>query len=101
MANPMKMMKQVRDMKKIQKQLSKKVVEISSPDGLVSVQARADMTVKRIVINSDNIDGVKAEKLGRVITSTVNSALDSCRKAAAEDMQKLTGGMGLGDMLGS
>jgi len=98
--NALKMMKQLKEMKKIQKQLSKKVVEVTSPDGSVTVRASADMSVKSIKLKVDNINSDGLDRLGKTIASTVNSAFDSCKHAAADDMAKLTDGMGLGDMFG-
>lgn len=96
----MNMMKQLRQMKKMQKELARKTVEVSSQDGSVTVRASADMTVRKITIKADSLDPARSEQLGRTIASTVNGALDSCKKAAAEDMSKLTSGLNLPDMFG-
>jgi DNA-binding YbaB/EbfC family protein len=95
------MMKQLKQVKKMQKQLAAKTVEVSSADGLVSVVASGDMKIKGLKVDPQLIDPAKPEKLTRLLVSTINSALDSSKKAAASDMSKLTGGIpGLSDMLG-
>ena len=101
MAKMMNMMKQVRQMKRMQKQLAAKTVEVSSNDGQVTVVARGDMSIKTIRIDPAALDSAKADRLAKTLTSTVNSALDSSKKAAASDMSKLTGSLGdLSGMLG-
>ncbi len=100
---PVKMfdaMKQMQQMRRIQKQLAAKTVEISSNDRMVTVVACGDMTIRSIKLSPEAMT-LKAEKLEKTITSTVNGAMDSAKKAAAADMAKLTGGMGgLSEMLG-
>ena len=95
------MMKQVQQMRKIQKTLAAKTVEIASNDKLVTVVARGDMSIERVTINQELLGQTKHDRLERTLASTINSALDSAKKAAASDMAKLTGGMGgLSDLLG-
>ena len=94
MANVMNMMKQVRQVKKMQKHLAAKTVEASSNDGMVTVVARGDMSIKSISIKPEALDPSAGERLGKMLVSTVNSALDSSKKAAAADMSKLTGSLG-------
>lgn len=94
-------MKQMNQMRKIQKQLAAKTVQIASNDGLVTVVARGDMSIQSIKFDPALLAQIKPEKLERILTSTVNGALDSSKKAAAADMAKLTGGLGgLSEMLG-
>lgn len=96
----MDMMKQMHQARKMQKELAKKEVEIFSNDRTVSVVARGDMTLKGIKISPAAMDLSHPERLEKTILSTVNSALDSAKKAAAGDMAKLAEGMGLGGLLG-
>ncbi|MCE9614194.1 MAG: YbaB/EbfC family nucleoid-associated protein [Lentisphaerae bacterium] len=94
------MMKQMHEVRKIQKALAAKTVEISSNDKMVTIVARGDMTIASVKLHPD-VFQMKPEKLERILTSTINGALDSSKKAAAADMQKLTGGLGgLSEMLG-
>ena len=97
MAKMMSMMKQMKQIRRMQKQLAGKTVEAISNDKTVTVVARGDMTLKTIQIDAEALEKVKLEKLQRSIVSTVNSALDSAKKAAAGDMQKMGD---LGDLSG-
>lgn len=100
MAKMFEMMKQVRQMKKMQKELARKEVEISNNDKTVTVVARGDMTIKSIKIAPGAMDPAKPERLEKTLVSTINGAMDSAKKAAAGDMAKLTEGMGLGGLMG-
>jgi nucleoid-associated protein EbfC len=101
MANMLKMMQQFREVRKLQKELESKTYEVKSHDGLIVVVARGDMTIKTLQIDPKAMDPAKPENLAKVIVSTVNSALDTTKKAAASDMQKMAGGLGgLSQMLG-
>lgn len=102
MAKPkmMQMMKQVKQVKKMQKALASKTVEARSKDDIVVVVAKGDMTVKTITIDSAALDPARKERLEKLIASTVNSALDASKKAAAGDMAKMGDLSGLADMLG-
>jgi hypothetical protein len=94
------MMKQMNQMRKLQKEMAAKSFEAKTNDGSVVVVARGDMTIKSIAILPAAMDPARPDRLAATITSTVNSALDSAKKGAAQDMAKLTGGLsGLANML--
>jgi nucleoid-associated protein EbfC len=101
MADVFKMMKQFRDLRRMQKELESKTAEASSPDGLIAVEARGDMSLRKVEIKPEALQKYAPEKLGKVLVSTINSALDAVKKEAAADMQKMAGGMGgLSNLLG-
>ena len=99
MAKMMDMMRQVRQLKKLQKDLSRKTVEAANPAGTLRVTASADMTIKRIDIDPSLLAEGNARRLADAVTRTVNQALQGARQAAAADMSALTGG-GLDGLLG-
>lgn len=99
MAKMMNMMKQMKQVRRMQKQLAAKIVEATNTDKTITVVARGDMSIKSIAIDPRAFE--KPDRLLKQLVSTVNSALDSSKKAAASDMQKMSGGLGgLSDMLG-
>lgn len=99
MANMMEMMKQVQQLKRMQKELKRKVVAAESDDGSIRVEVRGDMSVKLVAIKPEALRDTDAARLGLMLTKTMNSALDAAKAAAADDMSRLAGG-GLGGMLG-
>jgi len=101
MANMMEMMKQVKQVKKMQKALAARTLEHESRDGLVRVVVSGDMCVKRVAIDPQALEENRRGTLEKTLASTVNGALDAMKKAAAEDMSKMTGGLGgLSGLLG-
>lgn len=100
MGDMFRTMKQMQKIRKVQKELEKKTYEARSQHGEVTVVARGDMSVKSIVIAPDAMEKNNLPRMEKLLVSTVNSALDSCKKAAASDMSKLTEGLGLGNMGG-
>jgi len=94
------MMKQVQQVRKMQKEMAKKEVQVTNPDKTVTLVVRGDMTVKSVKIDPAGVDLARIERLEKTLVSTINSALDSAKKAVSGDMAKLTEGMGLGGLLG-
>jgi len=102
MTNLLKMMKQMKEVRRLQKELESKLYEASSADGLVRVTVKGDMTLKTIRIDPQLLEPKEADRLAQLIVGTINRALETSKKAAAADMAKLAGGMGgLADLLGS
>lgn len=100
MANMFQMMKQAHQMRKIQKEMQKKEVELTNNDKNITVIVRGDMTIKSLKIEPSAVDMNRLDRLEKTLVSTINSCLDSAKKAAAGDMQKLTKEMGLDGLFG-
>jgi len=104
MTNLLKMMKQAgsmrREMKRIQEELARRKVEAESPDGMVKVVARGDMSIQSIDIDPTMIDRDASDRLEELVKQAVNGALQKAKKDAGSEMSKLTAGMGVGDLLG-
>lgn len=101
MTNPFEMIKQVNQLRKLQKEMESKTQEAASRDGLVSVVVRGDMSIKSIKIDPRAMDPAHPDTLAQVILKTANSALEASKKAMAGDMAKMSGGLGgLSKMLG-
>jgi DNA-binding YbaB/EbfC family protein len=94
MPNPLQMMKQLHQVRKIQKELASRTFDAKTNDGTVAVVVRGDMTVKSITIDPKAMDPARPDRLANTIVSMVNSAFDSAKKGAAADMARLTQGMG-------
>lgn len=103
MANMMGMMKKAatmkRQMKKMQKELAKRSVEVTS--GAVTVVACGDMSIKKVSIDPEALKTKSQQQLEKMIVSAVNSGLDSAKKMAGSEMSNMSGGLGgLSEMLG-
>jgi DNA-binding protein YbaB len=91
----MKMMKQVAEMKKIQKKLASKKVEFSSAAGQVTVKMTCDMKPHSITIAPELIQSGNMKKIESAILDAFKGVLNEAQSAAANDMKSLTSGMGL------
>jgi DNA-binding YbaB/EbfC family protein len=91
----MKMMKQVAEMKKIQKQLAAKKVEFSSAGGQVTVIMSCDMKPKSITIAPELIEAGNIKKIESAVLDAFRGVLNEAQAATAKDMKSLTAGLGL------
>ena len=102
MANMMKLLKKAaamqKDMEKTQQELAEKTLEFSSGGGMVKVVARGDGSVQSMAIDPKAIDPEDAEMLEDMVLAAVNGALKEAKEMAAEEMGKLTAGLGLPGM---
>ena len=87
-------MKQLNQLRKMQKEMASKTFEAKSNDGLVTVTVKGDMSVKSIKIEPAAMDVARPDRLANTLVSQVNSALESAKKSVAADMSKMTGGLG-------
>ena len=91
----MKMMKQVNEMKKIQKQLAGKKVEFASGGGLVTVKMSCDMKPQSITIAPELIATGNIKKIESAVLDAFKGVLNAAQTEAAKDMKSLTAGLGL------
>lgn len=89
-----KMLMQAR---KLQKELSKTVIESSSGDGAVRVEITGEQKIKKIHIDPEAVDVDDIHELERWIEEAVKEAIQQSQKLAAEKMQPMMGALsGLG-----
>lgn len=102
--NLAKMMKQAQqmqaDMQRAQESLGRTTVEASVAGGKVTVTATAAGDVKSLKIDSAVVDPADVGLLEDLVLSAVQQALAKGREAAAAEMSKVTGGLGLPPGLG-
>jgi len=91
----MKMMKQVAEMKKIQKKLASKKVEFSSAGGQVTVKMSCDMKPQSITIAPELIQSGNMKKIESAILDAFKGVLNEAQAATAQDMKSLTAGLNL------
>lgn len=85
--------KMVMQMKKAQKELANKVIEIEV--GAVKVRIAGDQKLKGVTIDPDQVDLDEINTLERQIEQAVKEAIDQSQKYAAEKMKPLMGSLGL------
>lgn len=99
-----KMMKQVQkmqaDMAKTQEELKNKTVEVSAGGGVITVTANGSQEITDIKIEPDAVDPNDVEMLEDLVLAAVNEALRKAQELAAQEMQKVTGGLDIPGMPG-
>lgn len=85
-------------MRKVQKQLSKMVVEVEAGDGAVKIQMTGEQKVKNVSIDPEKIDFEDISELEDWVKDAIREAISQSQKQAAEKMKPLLGGSGLGDL---
>ena len=89
-------MKTLNQLRKAQSDLKKEIIEVSAGDGAVVVQITGEMKVKSVKLDPELIDFDDMEELEHWIKIAVHDGLEEAQKIAAEKMQPLMGGLGLG-----
>ena len=84
-----------KDIQKAKDSLAGKTVEFSGKDGMVTVTATADLSVKSIRIDPRAINPARARDLEQLVLTAVQGALASAREHANAEMSKITSRFGL------
>ncbi len=95
-------MKLQKEMKGIQKRLKKMETKGTSSDGAVTAVVNGDFRLVSIHLDSEFVKNADTGQLEQSIVTAVNDAVARNKEFAAEEMQKLTGGLnipGLDDFL--
>lgn len=97
-----KLMKQAQKMQeqmaKTQAELEDKTVEVSAGGGKVMVVANGAGNVLSIKIDKTVVDPEDVEILEDMILSGVQQAISQGKELAGSEMEKITGGLGLGSL---
>jgi len=98
MGNINNLMKQAqkmqKDMEKVQQELEDKQVTATVGGGAVSVAANGKKEILSIEIKPEVVDPDDIEMLQDLVVSAVNEAIRKIEDLSANEMKKVTGGMG-------
>lgn len=81
------------ELKKIQGQLAKEVIEVEA--GAVKVKINGEQKIKAVEIDRDKLDVDNLELLEKNIESAVTQAITQSQQVAAEKMKSIAGGLGI------
>ena len=103
MQGPLKnLMKQAQQMQaklaRVQEEMKTREVEATAGGGMVSVRANGAQEVLAIRIEREIVNPDDVEMLQDLVKAAVNEALRKSREMVAEEMGKITGGMGIPDL---
>ncbi len=91
MIDQAKMLMQV---KKLQKELSKTIVEVEAGDGAVTVQINGEQKLKSIKIDAEQVDLDDIHELEVWVEEAVKQAIIESQQLAAEKMKPMMGQLG-------
>jgi len=80
---------------KMQEEMASKTVDASAGGGMVTVTANGRQEIVAVKIEKDVVNPDDVEMLQDLIMAATNEALRKSREMVAEEMRKLTGGLGL------
>lgn len=86
--------KMLLQMKKLQKELQKMVIDVEKGDGAVRVEISGDQKIKKVHIDPEYVDLDDIAELERWIEDAVKEAIQQSQKIAAEKMQPYMGMLG-------
>ena len=87
------------DMARVQAELEEREYDVAAGGGVINVKINGKKEVLSVKIDPEVIDPDDAETLEDLIVAAVNEAIKKVESDSAEEMQKITGGMGLPGML--
>ena len=82
------------EMGRIQEELEKKTVEVSSGGGMVKVCANGKQRILSITLDDSVMKLEDKEMLQDLVKAGVNEALKASQEMVAQEMGRLTGGLG-------
>jgi DNA-binding YbaB/EbfC family protein len=98
------LMKQAQQMQaklaRIQEELKDRQVEASSGGGMVTATASGAQEIVGLKIERDIVNPDDVEMLQDLVRAAVNESLRKAREMMAEEMGKVTGGMGIPGLTG-
>ncbi|HEX9595163.1 MAG TPA: YbaB/EbfC family nucleoid-associated protein [Candidatus Saccharimonadales bacterium] len=86
--------KMVMQMRKLQKQLAKQLIEVTAGDGAVSVRITGEQKIKKIEIDPDLVDLDDVGQLESWLETAVKEAITKSQQVAAEKMRPVMGDLG-------
>lgn len=84
------------DMAALQEDLEGREYEISAGGGVVGVKINGKHEILGIRIEPEVVDPDDIETLSDILVAAVNEAIKKVDSVSAEEMEKITGGMGMG-----
>lgn len=86
--------KMVMKMKKLQKELSKEIIEVEAGEGAVVVKINGEQKIKKIEIDPESVDLDDIEELEKWIETAVKEAILKSQQIAAEKMKPMMSQLG-------
>lgn len=86
--------KDAMQMRKIQKELAKEVVEVEAGDGAVKIQINGEQKVQDVTLDPERTQD--QDKLEKWLESAITQAISKSQQIAADKMKNMGGDLNLG-----
>jgi hypothetical protein len=83
--------KMLMQMRKLQKQLAKQIIEVSAGEGAVKVNITGEQKIKRIEIDPEMVDLDNISDLESWLETAIKEAISKSQQIAAEKMRPVMG----------
>ena len=87
--------KAINELRKIQSELAKEVIEVETGNGAVKVKINGEQKIQKVTLNEELIAEAELEKVEKWIESAVGQAITRSQQLAAEKMKAISGGLGI------
>jgi len=87
-------MKMLNQMRKLQKELAKEIVEVEAGDGAVIIQISGEMKIISVKVDKDILDDASAGEIEGWIKAAVRDGLKEAQDMATEKMKPMMGNLG-------
>jgi DNA-binding YbaB/EbfC family protein len=87
-------MKMINQMRKLQKELGKEIVEVEAGDGAVLIQFNGELKVVSVKLDASKIDLNNISDLESWIQAAIRDGLKEAQELAAEKMKPMMGNLG-------
>ncbi|MEW5986347.1 MAG: YbaB/EbfC family nucleoid-associated protein [Chloroflexota bacterium] len=87
-------------MAQAQELLAQETLTVTAGGGAVTVVITGHQRVQSITLDPEAVNPEDIELLQEMLVTAVNAAIEQSQAMAAQRMEGLTGGLGLGDLLG-
>ena len=92
-------MKTLNQLRKVQKELGKELVEVEAGDGALVIQFNGEMKIVKVEVDKEMFDEASKDDIEGWIKAAVRDGLAEAQNVAQEKMQPLMGGMNLPGMM--
>jgi hypothetical protein len=83
------------ELKKIQGQLAKEIVEVEAGNGAVKVKINGEQKIQKVTLDEELIRDADISRVEKWIESAVTQAITKSQQLAAEKMKAISGSLGL------
>jgi DNA-binding YbaB/EbfC family protein len=87
-------MKLLNQMRKLQKELAKEIVEVEAGDGAVVIQISGEIKVVSVKVDKAKLEAASASDVEGWIKAAMRDGLREAQEMAAEKMKPVMGGLG-------